>query len=121
MNNPHRRHTVGLIHQLDVLEDIRGFGFEEAVDLDGQQTNFCIRVNAAAQLKKMAPGAGIPCYENLGLGGIGKDGASCLPRPSASHAGCAKGTPSRELAATSLSSCCRIPRLPKTPEGLQAA
>jgi len=48
VNDVDGRHAIGLVHELDVLEDIRRFFLEDAVDLNRQQTNFRVGVDAAA-------------------------------------------------------------------------
>ena len=73
VNNVDGGHSIGLINQLDVLKDVGGFGLEKAEDLNREQADLRVGVNAAAEFQKMPPGAGISGYENLGLRGVGKN------------------------------------------------
>jgi len=72
-NNAHRRHSVGLIDQLDVAKNVGAFFLEDAADFNGQQADFRISVNASAQLEKMPPGARVPCDKNFRFAGVGQN------------------------------------------------
>ena len=66
------RHAVGLIDELNILEDVRACLLQDAKYLNRQQPDFCVGMRTAAHLEEMPPGTGIAGDKDFRIAGIGK-------------------------------------------------